>query len=92
MAELEVRDLQLGALAGDDGPVLAPVELEGLARADTQGHEGATAAGLLDLVPVRGPCAGEGGRAVVGAVVADCHAVGVHLLFATASATWSPRP
>jgi hypothetical protein len=29
MTELELRDLQLGALAVDDGPVLAPIELEG---------------------------------------------------------------
>jgi hypothetical protein len=28
VAELELRDLQLGTLAVDDGPVLAPVELE----------------------------------------------------------------
>lgn len=31
VAELELRHLQLGALAGEHGPVLAPVKLEGLA-------------------------------------------------------------
>ena len=43
VAQLEVRDLQLGALAGDDGPVLAPVELERLASAEGQRHGGAAA-------------------------------------------------
>jgi hypothetical protein len=32
MAELEVGDLQLGALATDDGVLLAPVKLKRLAR------------------------------------------------------------
>ena len=45
--QLGVRRLQLDALAAQNGPVFAPVELEGLARLEDQRHEGAAAAGLL---------------------------------------------
>ena len=64
MAELEVRDLQLGALAGDDGPVLAPVELESFTGTEGQRYEGAASGGLLGLVALGGPRSGEGGHAV----------------------------
>jgi hypothetical protein len=37
--ELEIRDLQLGALAIDDGPVLAPVELERFAGRKPERNE-----------------------------------------------------
>ena len=80
VAELEVGDLQLGALARDDRPVLAPVELEGLARAEAQGHEGAASGGLLDLVSACRPRPREGRHAVVGTVEAEHDEVGVHLL------------
>src|SRR5471030_1281560 len=46
MTELELRDLQLGALAVDDGPVLAPIELEGLARREGQRNICITQRGL----------------------------------------------
>ena len=39
VAQLELGHLQLGALAGDDRPVLAPVELEGLTLCEGQGAE-----------------------------------------------------
>lgn len=79
-AELEVRDLQLGALPADDRPVLAPVELERLARAEGQRHEGASPGGLLGLMAARMPRPCEGRHAVVGALVAERGQVGVHLL------------
>lgn len=41
VAELGVGHLQLGALAGDDGPVFAPVELERFTGAKGQGYESA---------------------------------------------------
>src|SRR3990167_2466624 len=47
VAELEMSHLQLGAHSANDRPVLAPVELEGLAWAEGQGHEGAATGGLL---------------------------------------------
>jgi len=80
VAELEVRHLQLGALAGDDSPVLAPVELECLARAEGQRHEGAASGGLLHFVAVCIPLACKGRHAVVRPLVAQRCQIGVHLL------------
>src|SRR5476649_2353386 len=75
MTELELRDLQLGALAVDDGPVLAPVELEGFTERKGQRHKGASPSGscvlLLLLAPAPRECsdpiirAGETQRAQV---------------------------
>jgi hypothetical protein len=49
--ELEMSDLQLGPFAGHDRPVLRPVELESLAGGERQGHENASAGGLLLQMP-----------------------------------------
>ena len=80
VGELEVRDLQLGSLAGKDRPVLRPVELERLARQKRQRHESPAAAGLLLSLPSGLPLAGEGGHAVVGAVIAKRGQIDVQLL------------
>jgi len=80
VAELEVRDLQLGAFAVDDGPVLAPVELEGFAGAERERDEGAAPGGLLGLVAACDPRPCERSHAVVGAFEAEHDEVGVHLL------------
>jgi len=48
---------QLGPLAGDDRPILAPVELEGFAGRKNQRYEGAAAGGLLLTLPVSLPAA-----------------------------------
>ena len=80
VGELEVRDLQLGSLAGNDRPVLRPVELERLARQKRQRHESPAAAGLLLSLPGGLPLAGEGGHAVVGAVIAKRDQIDVQLL------------
>jgi hypothetical protein len=48
-------DLQLGALATEDGVLLAPVELERLTRTENQRHEDAAAGGLLLAEPVVPP-------------------------------------
>lgn len=71
VAELEVGDLQLGALAADDGVLLAPVELKRLARREGQWHEDAAARGLLPPLPVFPPGADEGGDAPVRTVIAE---------------------
>ena len=80
VGELEVSDLQLGPLAGDDRPILRPVELERLARQKRQRHEHAAAARLLFLLPSGLPVASEGRHAIVGAVVAEGGQIGVQLL------------
>ena len=58
LAELEVRDLKLGANTVNDRPVLTPVELERLSRRKRERHKSAASARLLlDAVLVLpGPC------------------------------------
>lgn len=80
VAELGVGHLQLGALAADDGPVFAPVELERFTGTEGQGHEGASASGSLGFLPFGLPDTCKGGHAVVRTVVAQSGQVGVHLL------------
>ncbi|MCS3509277.1 hypothetical protein M2361_005092 [Achromobacter sp. JUb104] len=41
VAKLELRDLELGALAVDHRALLAPVKMKGVARCERQWHEGA---------------------------------------------------
>src|SRR5271155_1136513 len=60
IGELEVSDLQFGALAADDRPIFRPVELERLARQKRQRNENAAAARLLLLLPGGLPVASEG--------------------------------
>ena len=72
VGELDVSDLQLGPLAGDDRPIFRPVELERFARPRTPAartRRGRTVC-LLPL-PSRLPVAGEGRHAIVGAVIAE---------------------
>ena len=80
VGELEVGDLQLGPLAGDDRPIFRPVELERFAGQERQRHEHATAARLLFLLPGGLPVASKGRHAIVGAVVAEGGQIGVQLL------------
>ncbi|MNL49277.1 hypothetical protein D3C87_1721990 [compost metagenome] len=80
VAELEVGYLQLGAHAGENSPVLAPVELEGLTRTEGQGNEGAAPGGLLRHEALLLPDPGEGRYAVVGAAVTERLQIDVHLL------------
>jgi hypothetical protein len=71
MAELEMGNLQLGALAADDGMLLAPVKLKRLARAEGQRHEDAAAGGLLLAQPVVPPGAHKGSDPPVRAIIAE---------------------
>ena len=68
VAQLEVRHLQLDALAAEDRPVLAPVELERFAGLKSQGDKCSPPAGLLFALTVRFPVADEGGHAAIGVV------------------------
>jgi len=80
VGQLHMSDLQLGALAGDDRPVLRPVELERLSRHKGQGHEGAAAAGLLLAQPGCLPVAGKGRHPIVRPLIAEARQIGVQLL------------
>ena len=73
-------DLQLGPLAGNDRPILRPVELERLAGRERQRHEHAAAARLLLQLPSRLPFASESRHAIVGAVIAERRQISVQLL------------
>ena len=79
VGQLDVGDLQLGALAGDDRPILRPVELESLARHKGQRHEGAAAAGLLLAQPGGLPVPGKGRHPIVRPLIAQRHQIGVQL-------------
>jgi len=66
--QLEVRHLQFGALAAEDRPVLAPIELKRFAGLKDQRDKGSAPAGLLFALPVGFPVADEGSHAAIGAV------------------------
>ena len=78
--QLGMRHLQLRALAGEQGPVLAPVELEGFAWREDQRHEGAAPAGLLLTLAVGLPGPHKGSNTTVGSIVAQDDKIGMHLL------------
>ncbi len=69
--QFEVRDLQLRSLTAKDGPVLAPIELEGFAGFERQWHERTAAACLLLPQAAGFPVASEGGDAPIRARVAQ---------------------
>jgi hypothetical protein len=71
--------LQLHAFAADHRPVLAPVELEGLAGREHQRHEGAAAGGLGNLMLALSPRTGKRRHTAVRAVEAQRHQVSLHL-------------
>ena len=77
--QLGMGHLQLDTLAAKQGPVFAPVELEGLARPEHQGNEGAAPAGLLLLLPPGLPGPHERCDALIRALIAQNHKVRMHL-------------
>jgi hypothetical protein len=80
VAELAMRNLQLGPGAADDSKILAPVELEGFAQPKRQRHEGAPARSPLNLLAFLLPGPGEGRHSIVGAVIAKADQVTIQLL------------
>ena len=78
--QLGVGCLQLDLLAAQDGPVLAPVELEGLTCSKHQGHECTTTTGLLLMLPFYLPAPDEGRNPAIGTIIAQHDEIGVHLL------------
>ena len=67
-AQLELRYLELGTLAGHYRPVLAPVELERLARRKHQRHKGAAPRGPCQLLLRPSPRPGKGRHPVIRAL------------------------
>ena len=65
VAELEVRDLKLGALTADDRPIFRPVELERLAGVERKRHEGASPARLHLTLALFPPGPRKGGNASI---------------------------
>jgi hypothetical protein len=71
--QLDLGDLQLRALAAQNGKILAPVELERLARTKRKGHEGAAPCRLLLPLPIDLPVTRKSRDPVVGALKSeDC--------------------
>ena len=68
VAQLELRHLELGALAGHHRPVLAPVELERLARRKGQRHKGAAPSGPRQLLLRLSPRPGKRRHPVIRAL------------------------
>ena len=77
--QLGVCGLQLGLLAGDHRPVLAPVELECLAWLKHQRHESPAPTRLGVALTIGLPGPHERRHAVVGTIVAQNHEIRVHL-------------
>lgn len=79
VGELEVRNLQLHALAANHHSVFRPVELEGFARQEGQWNECAAAGGLLLPLPGALPISGERCHVIVRPLIAERHAIGAQL-------------
>jgi hypothetical protein len=79
MGELHVGDLQLLPLAAHHRPVLAPVELERLARREHQRHERPATGFLRRLAMLTPPPTGEGRYSVIRAPIAERDQIGMHL-------------
>ncbi len=80
VGELDMGGLQFDALAADDRPIFAPVELERLARLKSQRNEGAPTNSLLFALSVFSPLSGKGGDAAIGTAKAQRDKIGVQLL------------
>ena len=80
VAELELRDLQLGTLAVDDGPVLAPVELERFPGRKPERNEGPASGCLCLLVLFLSSASGKRRDAIIGAGEAQRTEIRVNLL------------
>jgi hypothetical protein len=86
-----VRDLELRALATQNGKIFVPVELECLARAKRQRNEGAAACRLLLSLAICAPLSGEGCQAVVASGEAERDQISMHPLQGPPLLTRLPR-
>ena len=73
-------NLQLCPLAAEEGIILAPVELERLARTKSQGNESAAPRRLSLSLPIRPPVTGKGRNPAAGPSEPKRHQIGVQLL------------
>ena len=87
MGQLEVRDLELHTLAAAHSPILAPVELERLARRKYQRYERTTASNPGHFPLPATPVSRKSSYPIVGAPVTQCDQVTVHLPQITALLT-----
>ena len=78
--QLDMRHLQLGPLAAQNGKVLAPVELESLARLKDQWHKCSAPRCLLLLLPICPPSPGKSCYTTVGTGVTQLHQILMQLL------------
>ena len=88
--QLDMGDLKLRALSADNCEVLAPVELERFAGAESQRDEGAAPRRLLLALSVSPPIPGKSRNPVVGTGKPERHQIGVHLLQRLPLFAWLP--
>src|SRR5450759_3236768 len=75
VTELELRYLQLHALARNHRPVLAPVELERFPRRKHERHKRAAPCGLRQLLLHPAPRSGKGRHPIIGSRIAKLHEI-----------------
>ena len=78
--QLDMGDLQLGALAAQHSKILAPIELKRLARSKDQRHEGSAPWGLACLLPLRPPVTRKRCNTAIGTGEAQYHQIRMQLL------------
>jgi len=78
--QLDMGNLQLDALAANIGPILAPVELERLARRKHQRHEGSPICRVMRALAFTLPFPHKGRNPFIGAFISKLHQIGVHQL------------
>ncbi|CAD7047309.1 hypothetical protein RHAB21_03763 [Pseudorhizobium halotolerans] len=77
VAQLRVGDLQLGALIANDRPIFRPVELEGLAWFERQGHKCPAARRLQFPLTIIAPFPRKGSHTIVRPLVAEADKISV---------------
>ena len=78
--QLDMRHLQLGALAAQNRKILAPVKLKRLARLKHQRHKGSAPRRLQLLLSICPPHPGKGGNPAVGPGISQPHQIIMQLL------------
>ena len=78
--QLDMGDLQLGALTGQNRKILTPVELDRFAKVKSQRNKGATPRRLAFSLPIKSPVTGKRRNPVVGARKPKHHQIGMQLL------------